>query len=225
MIADMASPEKLRPIYDLIQKLDLKQEKTEHEIIKVRNSRRFVSLFHNHIYCPIQKRELFDAIAGRFGITNEQYQNYLMQMNLGWGQRGNPRLPDWMGQKDPSIENVIYDIVEQNIENIVEEFERTKARMRSYAKWSDALTNNEAPISSIFPSLHPEKTTTINDFLIDEIGVPDRVLEFIIYVNGKEIDASKWNIYQIDPNDEISIFPSDFPLKSHVDMIHGLMYR
>jgi hypothetical protein len=59
MIADMLLPEKLTLIYDLIQKLDLKHLKTEKEIIKLRNLRRFITLFHNHAYCPLQNREIF----------------------------------------------------------------------------------------------------------------------------------------------------------------------
>lgn len=56
----MLPPEKLTPIFDLIQRLDLKEHKTEQEIIKLRNLRRFITLFYNHAYCPLQKRELFE---------------------------------------------------------------------------------------------------------------------------------------------------------------------
>ncbi|MBD3213951.1 MAG: hypothetical protein GF311_15175 [Candidatus Lokiarchaeota archaeon] len=79
MIAYLLTLEKLTPIYDLFHKLDLKPDKTEQEKIKLRNLRRFITLFHNHAYCPLQKREgfedqLFSCMMSEFGqITEYDY--------------------------------------------------------------------------------------------------------------------------------------------------------
>ena len=59
----------------------------------------------------------------------------------------------------------------------------------------------------MFPVFSPGKDMTINNFLTKDLRLTERVLEYNIYVNGKEIDLDFWADFMIAPEDNVLIAP------------------
>ncbi len=59
----------------------------------------------------------------------------------------------------------------------------------------------------MFPTFSSGKLTTINDFLTNDLQLTDRILDYNIYVNGKEVDLDFWSDFEIYPDDMIMIGP------------------
>ncbi len=53
----------------------------------------------------------------------------------------------------------------------------------------------------------PAKDTNLDNFLKEEMQLTDRILEYNVYVNGKEIDPSFWSDLIVTPDDRVAIVP------------------
>ena len=92
-----------------------------------------------------------------------------------------------------------YDIFE--LKEDLEEIERNERRIEEYDDY------NDFDLASLSFFRSPSKEMNINDYLTKELQLTDRILEYNIYVNGKEIDPSFWTELTISPEDSISIVP------------------
>lgn len=105
---------------------------------------------------------------------------------------------------------------------IQHEWTRTSKNLVRNSQYNDysALLNEGVPL---FPSFSPSTETTVENFLTKELQIPDLILEYNVFVNGKQVDLDFWSDFVIESGDKVIIAPYIGLLKEIQDIEAKIM--